>query len=49
MLMLPIVVGGDGDVAAYQYIVEFETFTLHNMKQSYQQFRIPFINIYFIR
>lgn len=34
MLMLPIVVGGDGDVAAYQYIVESETFTLHNMKHS---------------
>ena len=34
MLMLPIVVGGDGDVAADQYIVEAETFTLHNMKHS---------------
>jgi len=34
MLMLFVVVGGDGDVATDQYIVEAETFTLHNMKHS---------------
>jgi len=34
MLIFLVVVGGDDDVAAYQYIIHSETFILHNMKHS---------------
>jgi len=51
ILMLPIVVGGGSDVAAYQYSTLLNlklrtlTLTLYEAFESYQQSRIPFINI----
>ena len=51
ILMLPIVVGGGSDIAAYQYCTLLNlklgtlTLTSYEAFEPYQQSRIPFINI----